>query len=155
MTDVKKSDEETARRIRGRPFPKGNLGRPTGSRNKTAVALEALLDGQAEEIIKKAAAMARQGDHTALKLCFERILGARRDRPVSLELPPVHSAQEGATALAAVIAAVAEGQVTPSEGAQIAQVISAAISVLESSDFERRLEALEKGGANDADGGQR
>lgn len=40
-------EPEIPEQPRGRPFEKGNPGRPRGSRNKTTAALEALLDGQA------------------------------------------------------------------------------------------------------------
>ena len=129
--------------MRGRPFAKGNSGKPKGARNKKTVMLEALLDGDAEKIVRKAMAMAIDGDPTAMKLCFERTLGTRRDRPVSFELPPIETAIDGAKALAAIIAAVASGEITPSEGAQISQLVTAAINALEKADFEQRLEKLE------------
>ena len=44
--------ETTAGQQRGRPFPKGQSGnpsgRPVGARNKTSLAVEALFDGEAE-----------------------------------------------------------------------------------------------------------
>jgi hypothetical protein len=35
----------------GRPFAKGNPGRPKGARHKATVAAEALLDGEAEALV--------------------------------------------------------------------------------------------------------
>jgi hypothetical protein len=40
--------------IRGRPFAKGNSGRKAGSKNRATVAAAALLDGEAEELVRKA-----------------------------------------------------------------------------------------------------
>ena len=51
---------------RGRPFPKGNAGRPKGARNKVTVAVESLLDGEAEGLTRK-----------AIRTCHER----RYNRP--------------------------------------------------------------------------
>jgi hypothetical protein len=46
--------DNTEKKQHGRPFAKGESGnpggRPVGSRNKTTIALENLLDGQAEAI---------------------------------------------------------------------------------------------------------
>jgi hypothetical protein len=48
---------------RGKPFAPGNAGRPRGSRNKATLAVEALLDGEAEAITRKAVEMALSGEH--------------------------------------------------------------------------------------------
>ncbi len=55
---------------RGSPFQPGNTygkGRLAGSRNKATIALQALLEGEAEGIMRKAVEMALQGDTTALQ----------------------------------------------------------------------------------------
>ena len=52
MTDRKKPPRKTKRGPRGRFLP-GNRegpGRPKGSRNKTTMMIEALLEGEAEEL---------------------------------------------------------------------------------------------------------
>ena len=65
-------------RVRGRPFPPGVSGNPAGrlpgTRNRATMAAEALLDGEAEALTRKAIEMAMAGDTTALRLCLERIL---------------------------------------------------------------------------------
>ena len=43
--------------------------------------MEALLDGEAEAITRVAVDKAKEGDTTALRLCLERILPPRKDRP--------------------------------------------------------------------------
>jgi Family of unknown function (DUF5681) len=77
--------DNTAAKPRGRPFEPGTsgnpAGRPRGSRNKTTMAAEALLDGEAEGITRKAIEKALEGDMGALRLCLERVLPPRRDRP--------------------------------------------------------------------------
>src|SRR5918997_104236 len=72
---------------RGRPFQAGNPGRPKGARNKATLAAEALLDGEAEALTRKAVEMALSGDATAMRLCLERIAPPRKDRPVSFAMP--------------------------------------------------------------------
>jgi hypothetical protein len=41
------------RKPRGRPFLRGNPGRPLGSRNRVTQTLEQLAEGQAEQIFQK------------------------------------------------------------------------------------------------------
>ena len=52
------SVETTASKQRGKPFQKGvsgnPAGRPIGARNKTSLAVEALLDGEAEGLTRRA-----------------------------------------------------------------------------------------------------
>lgn len=56
---------------RGQPFQKGNkanpAGRPRGSRSWATTALEGILAGDAEEIVRKAAELAKGGDAVALR----------------------------------------------------------------------------------------
>jgi hypothetical protein len=70
-----------AGRTRGRPFAPGNPGKPKGARHKATLAVDALLDGEADAITRKAIEMAKEGDTVALRLCLDRIAPARKDRP--------------------------------------------------------------------------
>ena len=64
-----------------KPGQSGNPdGRPKGARNATTMALEALLDGQANALTQKAIDLALTGDMAALRLCLDRILPPRKDR---------------------------------------------------------------------------
>src|SRR3954467_218058 len=104
-------------RPRGRPFEKGQPsanpnGRPRGSRNLTTLAAEALLDGQAEALTAKLLERALEGDTTAIRICFDRILPPRRERPLNFEMPLLESAEDGVKAMSAVLAAVAAGDIT-------------------------------------------
>jgi hypothetical protein len=129
-------------KTRGRPFQPGNAGKPRGARHKATLAAEALLDGEAEALTRAAIGRAKAGDTIALRLCLERILPARKDRPVSFAMPKIDSASDAATALSAVMTAVASGQVTPREAAEIASLVEILVRTLEAHEFERRLLAL-------------
>ncbi len=129
---------------RGRPFQAGNPGRPKGARNKASLAAEALLDGEAEALARKAIDMALAGDTTAMRLCLERIMPARRDRPVSFAMPQISSASEAAQAASAIVAAVALGELTPSEALDLSRILENFTRVLEASEFEERLQKLER-----------
>ena len=128
---------------RGRPFQKGNPGRPPGSRNKTTVVLQEMLNGQAEAITAKVVEMALQGDRVAMRLCFERIVGAAPERSIALNLPKITSATDCAAALASVVAAVGSGDITPGEALAISQLIGLTVRAFEATEFEKRLEAIE------------
>ncbi len=132
---------------RGRPFPKGQsgnpAGRPQGSRNKATLAMEVLLDGQAETITQKAIDLALQGDMTALRFCLERVLPPRKSRPVNITLPEVKTVEGVAEAQAAVVQAVADGDLTPEEGSTITGILEARRKAIETQDHEGRISALE------------
>jgi hypothetical protein len=133
---------------RGRAFQKGQsgnpAGRPKGLRNKATLAMEALLDGEGEAITRKAIELALTGDGPALRLCLERLLPARRDRPVAFTLPTIATASDAATAAAALITAVAAGELTPTEAGELGKLIEAYVRTLEASEFEARLAVLEE-----------
>ncbi len=108
------------------------------------MAVEALLDGEAEAITRKAVELAKGGDLTALRLCLDRIAPPRKDRPVLFELPPVSSAADAAKAAAALLEAVAVGDLTPSEASELGKLIEAYVKALEATEFAERLAKLER-----------
>ena len=125
-------------------FGPGNPGRPQGARHKVTKAIEDLLQGEADGLTRKAIDMALEGDTTALRLCLERIAPARKDAPISFDLPPIANASEAAQAAAAVVRAVANGDITPLEGATVMGLVENYRRVLETSEFEARIAALEE-----------
>src|SRR5580658_9920668 len=76
-------------------FKKGSsgnpAGRPAGSRNKSTMACEELLEGAAEKLTQKAVKMAQGGNIQAMRLCLERIIPARKERCITLKSRPVES----------------------------------------------------------------
>ena len=137
---------ETAKRGPGRPFEKGRsgnpAGRPRGSRNRTK-ALAELLDGQAEELLRYVVTRALDGDATAMRLCVERILAPRRERPMELDLPPIQEVGDISGAMAAVTTAATQGSLTPSEAEALSKVVETFLRAIEATDFEQRLSAVE------------
>jgi hypothetical protein len=122
-------------------------GRPPGARNKATLTAELLLDGEAEALTRKALELALGGDAAALRLCFDRIIPPRRQRAVQLGLPQVTSAADLGATMAAITNAAARGAITPGEAAELARVVEIFVRAVETSDFERRLRALEAAGA--------
>jgi hypothetical protein len=136
-------------RPRGRPWPKGQSGNPAGrrrgSRNKATMMAALYLDGEAEGLVRKAVEMAYAGDALALRLCLERTLAPRRDRPEPFRLPPVESAADLAPAMAAVMTAAARGVITTGQAAEMASVVATRLRAIEAAEFDRHLTALEYG----------
>lgn len=128
-------------------FGPGNPGKPKGARHRATQAALALLDGQAEALTQKAVETALAGDTAALRLCLERIAPPRKDAPVTFALPPMHSAADAAKGAAAVLAAVAIGDLTPTEGTHVMSLIDTYRRTLETCDLEARVIALEAGAA--------
>ena len=126
------------------PGKSGNpRGKPRGARNKATLAAEVLLDGESEKLTRKAIDLALEGDTTALRLCLERILSPRRDRPISLVLPAIQSIKDATEAMGILTNAVSNGKITPMEGQVMSGTIENYIKSIESAEFEQRLINLE------------
>jgi uncharacterized protein DUF5681 len=127
------------------PGESGNpAGRPRGSRNKKTIALEALVDGEAEAVMQKMITLAKMGDDVAMRLCVERMMPPRRERPVPLALPRIETDADARQASADVIEAVAEGEVTPKEAEHLLRAIAGAAVILQSSEVAARLSRIEQ-----------
>jgi hypothetical protein len=124
-------------------FGTGNPGKPKGTRHKATQAALALLDGEAEALTRQAVTMALGGDATALRLCLERIAPPRKDVAVTFDLPRMETARDAAKAAGAVLGAVADGDLTPTEGAHIMALVETYRRTLETTELEARLAALE------------
>lgn len=104
-------------------FKKGQSGnpsgRPAGSRNKTTMAMQALLDGEAESLTRKALDMALGGDLAALKICLERLLPAIQERTINFTMPPIKNYGDALKALNSILQALANGEITLSEAIKL------------------------------------
>ena len=130
----------TNNKPRGLPFAHGNPGRPPGSKNKATLLAASLSHKQGEALVQKAYEMAMDGNVAMLKFLLSRMLP--KERPVGIELPVLDYASEGVDALAAIVAAVSSGQISPQEAANLAQLVAAFIKAIETTDVEMEIEAL-------------
>ena len=128
----------------GNPKSGNPNGRPVGARNKATEVAELLLDGETEALTRMAIELALDGNPTALKLCLERIIPPRRERPVKLGMPPVRGAADLGGTMAAITNAAGQGAITPGEAAELARVVEIFVRAVEASDFEKRLRQLEE-----------
>jgi hypothetical protein len=132
----------------GSRFQKGRSGNPNGrlkgSRNAASLAVEVLLDGQAERLTRKCVEMALEGDVVAMRLCLERIYPVRKDRPVTFPLPPLTSARDAADTMAAVARAVATGRITPVEAVELGKIIEGYVRAFQTAELDERVARVEQ-----------
>lgn len=129
---------------RFRPGQSGNpKGRPVGSRNKVTLAVEKLIDKDALAITRKAITLAKAGDTVALRLCLERIAPPRKGRPIRFQLPELTNSGDVMAAAMSVLRSVAEGEISPDEGAAVMPIIEATRRAIEADEIVQRLDELE------------
>ncbi len=126
---------------RGRPFANGNPGRKPGSKNRNTLVAAALLEGEAEELVRKAVALAKAGDIAMLKFLLSRILP--RERVIKIDLPSMDFADDAVEAIGHVMRAVSEGRISPSEGAALATLVKSYTDAIDMADVVKRLDSLE------------
>jgi uncharacterized protein DUF5681 len=103
-------------------------GRPVGSRNRSTVLMESLLMENAVKLIRKAIRLALKGDPIALKLCMERLLPVCKDRLIHLDLSQLESSfrsRQISDVGEAILDAIAAGEIAPSEGQLLANILIA------------------------------
>ena len=65
------------------------------------------------------------------------------EQPIAIELPTLTSSKDAVTASAALLAAVAAGEVAPGEAREIGRLLELHLKAVELHDFDARLTALE------------
>jgi hypothetical protein len=131
--------------MRFQPGRSGNPGgKVRGTRHRATLAAEALLEGEAEALTRKAIELAKTGDTVALRLCLDRILPVRKaGRTIKLNLPTLRTTDDVMGAIGRITEAVSRGLITPEEGQSLAGIVEQARSSIELVEIERRLVALE------------
>ena len=120
------------------PGASGNpAGRPKGARSKAALRLEELLREEIDEIAAKVLELARSGEARILKACLDRLSPVPRGRPLAFALPPLKKVADLPKAAGALLAAVAEGELSPTEASELARLVDAHIRAIELRNVER------------------
>lgn len=118
-------------------------GRRPGQRHRITVLAERLMENDASDVVRAVIAAARGGDMAAAKLVLERVIPARRGRPVALKLPSLETSADLVAALASITNAVASGELTPEEGQSVAAILEQQRRAIETIQLEQRIAALE------------
>ena len=130
---------------RFKPGQSGNpSGRPKGARHRTTVAIEALLEGEGEALTRKAIELAKAGDMQALRLCMDRLAPPRRDSLVVFDLPEMKTVGDAVLAMGALVKAVADGDLTPREAAELSKIVANYAETARVCETEQRLAEVER-----------
>ena len=128
-------------------FQKGqsgnSSGRPRGSLNRATVLAQELLSARVESIAGKLIELAESGDMRAIRVCMERLMPVIKHQPIAVELPPIEKAADSVEAVASIAAAVAAGELTATEAAELAKVVDVYVGALATRGFDERLTKLE------------
>ncbi|OGS97721.1 MAG: hypothetical protein A3K04_09680 [Gallionellales bacterium RBG_16_56_9] len=134
------------KQVTGR-FQKGQsgnpAGKPKGAKDKRTE-LRSLFEPHRAKLIKKAVTMALAGDTTALRICLDRLVAPVRSNPVRIDGFTGTLAERGE----AVVAAIASASISAEEGAALMTMLQAQARIVEATELEKRLSALEKALAN-------
>jgi hypothetical protein len=98
---------------------------------------------EAKTIAEKAAEAAKGGDVAAMRLVFDRIAPAPKERAVKFALPPIASAEDLPAAVLSLLEAVSRGELLPGEATQLAGVLEQYRRQTETADLAERIKALE------------
>src|SRR5262249_9592552 len=120
-------------------------GRPRGTLKHATNLAQELLSARVESIAGKLIELAEGGDMRAIRVCMDRLVPAIKHQPIAVELPPIEKPADSVEAVASIAAAVAAGDLTATEAAQLAKVVDVYVGALASRGFEERLSKLEKG----------
>ena len=129
-------------------FKPGQSGNPRGKARGTlshaARILLNLMQGGAEEITKAVIDQAKSGNLVAARLILERIVPPAKERPISISLPDISTIDGITQAQAAILQAVAEGELLPGEAATLTGIVENRRKAIETEELEKRIAALEE-----------
>lgn len=136
-----------ARHFDGRfaPGQSGNpLGRARGTRPRTTIAIDSLLDGEAEALSGKLVALALSGDTAALRMCIERLAPRPKSRLMQFELPAIEKPTDIGAAMSAILAATANGEVEIDQAERMIGMLESRQRNFDSVDIENRVSLIER-----------
>jgi hypothetical protein len=131
----------------GKPFVKGTSGNPIGmkpgTKHRKTLLLAAMTAGDRAAIVGKIIRQAKRGCRVSQKLVVDRVEPPRRGSPVRFPLPPVKTTADVVNALAAVAAAIAAGQLSPTEAVEVAGVVELQRKAIEQQVMEAQMAKFE------------
>ena len=106
------------------PGQSGNpAGRPRGSRNKSTVIAEKLLEDSAGELTQAAITLATGGDPAALRACLDRVVPRLRHRSLDFALPDLVTLADTPGAINAIAQGLAHGDLDLEEATALMRAV--------------------------------
>jgi Family of unknown function (DUF5681) len=140
--------ENTGKKQEQTLFQKGHSGnpkgRPKGKKNKSTLLAQSLLENDVEAICTRLLIEAKKGNIQAIKIVMDRILPARKELPIALDLPEIKTPTDLLNAISVITSAVGSGIISPSEGEALSRIIDINLKAVALQDFEKRLILLEE-----------
>ena len=126
-------------------FIKGQSGNPQGRPKGSGLSaqLRAAIEQDAPSIIKTMIEQAKAGDMQAAKALLDRVLPALKPESQAIHLPELVAAGTMAEKARAAIDAAGAGAVSPSAASDLVSAIAGLAKIIETTELQKRLEALE------------
>lgn len=125
-----------------KPGKSGNpAGRPKGIKDRRVALREKLLP-HADQLIEMVTTFAKSGDMVAMKIVIDRLIPPLKEEPIHVTIPKIESAVDCTQAQAAVVNAVAAGDMLPSEGQAISNLIEAQRRAFETTELAQQMRDL-------------
>ena len=126
-------------------FTKGQSGNPQGRPKGSGLSaqLRAAIEQDAPSIIKAMIEQAKAGDMQAAKALLDRVLPALKPESQAIHLPELVAAPTLADKAKAAIDAAGAGDIAPSAASDMVSAIAGLAKIIETTELQKRLEALE------------
>ena len=126
-------------------FIKGQSGNPAGRPKGSGLSaqLRAAIEQDAPSIIKTMIEQAKAGDMQAAKALLDRVLPALKPESQAIHLPELVAAPTLADKAKAAIDAAGAGDIAPSAASDMVSAIAGLAKIIETTELQKRLEALE------------
>lgn len=126
-------------------FIKGQSGNPAGRPKGSGLSaqLRAAIEQDAPSIIKTMIEQAKAGDMQAAKALLDRVLPALKPESQAIHLPELVAAPTLADKGKAAIDAAGAGDIAPSAASDMVSAIAGLAKIIETTELQKRLEALE------------
>ena len=75
---------------------------------------------------------------------MDRLAPPRKDSPVAFDLPEIKTLNDAVPAMGALVKAVGQGELTPTEAGELTKMVQAFAKITETAELEDRVRKLEE-----------
>lgn len=124
-------------------YKKGQSGNPAGKPKGTKdsrTELRRLLEPHSAKLVKKVVEKALDGDTAALRICMDRLIAPVRSNPIRIGTLSGTLSERGDQVMEAIV----QGSIGVEEAASLMSVIQSQARIIEATELDKRISALEK-----------